>query len=106
VYVSITTLGLEQSRVSEFVAFYQRLLPFLRDVKGWQDLYLLVDHEAGEGRVLAMWETEADAYAFESSGQFRAVISQLQNVAGGPADRQVYDVVFRARPMDAGNVNA
>lgn len=51
-YVSITTIALETSRISEFVGFYERLLPLLRDVKGWQQLYLLVDDERARARYL------------------------------------------------------
>ncbi len=53
VYASITTIGLEESRVREFIAFYERLLPILKDVKGCPHLYLLVNRNRGQGQVLA-----------------------------------------------------
>ncbi|HET9494612.1 MAG TPA: antibiotic biosynthesis monooxygenase [Chloroflexia bacterium] len=99
-YISITTLGLEQSKVAELTAFYEHLLPALQNVKGWRRLYLLVNRETGEGKILVMWDTEADAYAFESSGNYRAIISQLQGVLSGPVDREVLEVVLQASSAD------
>jgi transposase len=49
-----------------------------------------------------VWETEADALAFQTSGPFqRLVATEFPKVMVGPPQREVYAVVFQSDGLDA-----
>ena len=52
----------------------------------------MTDHETGEGYTVGLWETEGDAEAFESSGNYQKQIAKLGGLLAEPPIRKIYEV--------------
>ena len=60
--------------------------------QGLQTAYYLQDRQSGEVVVVGVWETEAAAQAFETSGAFQHAVSQLAAYLDGAPSRKVYEL--------------
>lgn len=54
--------------------------------------FVLTDPETDEDYYIGLWETEDDAGAFESSGNYQEQIARLGGVLAEPPVRKVYEV--------------
>ena len=96
-FASVTTAQVNLDHVDELAPLYQRFLPTLQAAKGWRGISVLVDRSTGQGLLVGLWETEADARLFETSGTFQQLLADYpQGLLVGPPQRQVVDVVFHA----------
>jgi len=74
-----------------------RFPPALRSAPGWQGVDVIADRSTGGGHVVGLRETEADAAAFETSGEFARLLAQYPpGILAGPPSRTVGGVVFHA----------
>ena len=96
-YASVTMAQVNLDRVDDIAPLYQRFLPTLQSAQGWQGIYVVVDRSTGKGHVVGLWETEADAQLFETSGVFQRLLAQYPpGILVGPPQRSVAEVVFHA----------
>jgi hypothetical protein len=96
-YASVTTAQVNLDQVDEIAPLYQRFLPTLKAAKGWRGITVLVDRSTGQGLLVGLWESEADAHLFETSGTFQTLLADYPaGLLVGPPQRQVLDVVFHA----------
>ena len=97
VYASVTVAQVSLDRVDDVAPLYERFLPTLRSAPGWLGVYVVVDRSSGNGHLLGLWETEADAQSFETSGAFQRLLAEYPpGILVAPPQRSVGDVVFHA----------
>src|SRR5690242_20352019 len=96
-YASVMTTQFRPLALEELAAIYQRLLPTLRANPGWCGVYVLADCENGYSRIVDLWETEADAQAFQMSGAYQKLMAtELGGMMIGQPQREMCTVLFRA----------
>jgi hypothetical protein len=97
VHASVTVAQVNLNRVDDIAPLYERFLPTLRSASGWLGVYVVVDRSTGSGHLLGLWETEADAQSFETSGAFQRLLAEYPpGILVAPPQRSVGDVVFHA----------
>jgi heme-degrading monooxygenase HmoA len=71
--------------------YYQDCAPLVRAAAGSVDCYVLepVD-EAAPAVVCTVWETEADAVAYEASGSAAEVVGRVREFFAGPPELRAY----------------
>src|SRR5215472_933045 len=96
-FASITVATVNPDRVADIASLYEKVLPTLKATRGWLGVYVVVNRTSGAGHLLGLWETEADAQAFETSGAFQAVLAQYPpGILTAPPTRTIGEVVFQA----------
>ena len=96
-HASVTTAEVNLDSIDEIAPLYQRFLPTLRAANGWLGVYVMVDRTTGRGHVVGLWETGADAEAFETSGEFQRLLAEYpMGILAGPPARHIAEVLFQA----------
>ena len=81
---------------AEIVAVTQGLGPILRRQKGFEGLQVLIDPNEGEGIIVCLWETEADAQASEANSAHIGQMSRMSSFLYGWLTPKTYEVSVRA----------
>ena len=96
-HASVTVAQVNIDRIDDLAPLYERFLPVLRSAPGWRGVYVVVDRSTGAGHLVGLWDTQADAAAFESGGAFTRLLAQYPpGILTGPPARTVGEVVFHA----------
>ena len=96
-HASVTVAQVNLDRVDDVAPLYDRFLPTLRSANGWLGVYVVVDRSTGNGHLLGLWKTEADAQSFETSGAFQKLLAEYPpGILVAPPQRSVVEVVFHA----------
>ena len=96
-FASITVASVAVDRVDDVAPLYEQLRPELEAAPGWRGVYVVVDRSTGKGHLLGLWDNEADARAFETSGAFQRILADYPpGLLTGPPTREVGEVVFHA----------
>jgi len=94
VYASITVAQVNLDRIDNLAPLYEQFLPTLRSATGWLGMYVVVVRSTGHGNLLGLWQTEADAQSFESTGAFQKLLSEYPpGLLVTPPRRSVGEVV-------------
>lgn len=89
----MSRLKIQPGKVSEFgKAFDDEVLRTLRGVEGLRGFYLFTNEQSSEAYTIGIWDTEAHAVAFETSGAFKQGVAQIASFLAGPPERRVYEV--------------
>lgn len=73
--------------------YYASAVPLVRSFPGNVDAYLLEPANAGEATLACtLWETEADARAYEGSGTAAAVVMSVREFFTGPPTLRSFHV--------------
>ena len=92
-HAGVVNFRVQPSRMEEAVQIYLgSIVPAMREQRGFRNVLVLTDHETGEGYTLGLWETEGDAEAFESSGNYQKQIAKLGGLLAEPPIRKIYEV--------------
>jgi heme-degrading monooxygenase HmoA len=78
-YARLTPIRFPPSMRTDVVGVAQGLVPVLREHQGYRGLDVLTDAVAGEGLIIAFWETEADAEASETDSSYAAQMSMMSS---------------------------
>lgn len=54
-----------------FQIWREKVIPTLEGAKGFQHSYMTGDRSTGKGAVFTLWETEADASAWNTNGKYQ-----------------------------------
>ena len=96
-HASVTIGGVNPERIDDLPSLYEAFLPALRSAPGWLGIYVIADRSTGSGHVVGLWETEANATAFETGGEFARLLAQFPpGVLTGPPSRTIGEVIFHA----------
>ena len=92
----VTNIRFSPNMKAEIVAVAQGLAPILRRQSGFEGLQVLIDANEGEGLIVSLWETEADAQTSEANSAHIGQMSRMSNFLYGWLTPKTYEVSFRA----------
>lgn len=95
-YARVTKVRFPPNMKAEVVAVAQGLAPVLEKQRGFKGLQVLTDVNAGEGIIVSLWETEADAEASEASSSYIGQMSMMSSFLYGPLTPKTYELDIRA----------
>ena len=93
---SLTTIQVQAEQVDRAARAWQELQSGGEMPDGLRSAHFLVDRATGQVVIVALWESEQPARAFEQSGQVQRVREAVQPflaAGAGAADRRLYEVV-------------
>jgi len=92
-YASVISAHIQSEDFSEGIQMWQEFLnTHLMHQEGYKGCYLLTDSKTGKVLVVNLWENEAYATAYETSGKYQQDVARFANVVRGMPFRQVYEV--------------
>lgn len=96
-YARVTIVQMQPAKFDEGIRIYRdSVVPAGKKQKGFKGIYLLTDRNTGKGISIALWETEADMKAGESSGYFQQQLAKFKDIFGAPPVREQYEVSVQA----------
>lgn len=95
-YARVTNIRFAPTMSAEVVRVAQGFVPILKEQRGFNSLNVLSDSELGEGIIVSMWETEADAEASEASPSYINQMSMMSSFLYAPLVPRTYAVSVRA----------
>jgi heme-degrading monooxygenase HmoA len=101
-YASIITTTIQPGMADEFAAAWQAVIGGGNPPDGWQQGYLVINHATNEVVSFGVWDSEAHASAYETSGRFREDAMKLARFRSDdnskPPTRQIGEIaVFVGR---------
>jgi len=92
-YARVTIVQIQPGKMDEAIRIYRdSVVPAAKQQKGYKGIYLLTDRNTGKGISVALWQTEADMKAGESSGYFQQQLAKFKEIFGAPPVRENYEV--------------
>ena len=92
-YARVSIGQMPPAKADEGVGIYRdSVLPAAKQQKGFKGLYVLTDRKTGKGLTIALWETEADMTASETSGYYQQQVAKFKDLVGAPPAREGYEV--------------
>ena len=95
VYARATNIRFPPNMKAEVVKVAQGLAVVLKKQRGFTDLQVLTDAKAGEGIIVSLWETEADAEAGEADPSYIGQMSMMSSFLYDPLEPKTYEVSVR-----------
>jgi heme-degrading monooxygenase HmoA len=95
-YARLTNIRFSPTMRAEVVRVAQGFVPILTEQRGFNGLNVLTDSEVGEGVIVSMWETEADAEASEASPSYINQMSMMSSFLYAPLVPRTYAVSVQA----------
>jgi heme-degrading monooxygenase HmoA len=95
VYARVANIRFPPDVRNEVIRVGSGLAPILRSQRGFKGLQVLTDPEAGEGMIVSLWETEADAEASEATPSYVGQMSMMSSFLYEPLAPETYEVNVR-----------
>jgi heme-degrading monooxygenase HmoA len=93
----VTIVQILPGKIDEAISVYRdSVVPAAKQQKGYKGVYLLTDRNTGKGISVALWETEADMTAGETSGYYQQQLAKFKDIFGAPPVREAYEVSVQA----------
>ena len=90
-HARVTIFQTKPGKMDEAIRMYRdSVVPGSKQQKGLKGIYLLTDRNTGKGISIALWQTEADMKASESSSLQQA--AQFKDLLSAPPVREQYEV--------------
>jgi heme-degrading monooxygenase HmoA len=94
-YARVTHVRFPTGMRAEVVSAAQALAPILRQQRGFNVLQVLTDPRAGEGIIVSLWETKADAEASEADSSYIGQMSMLSSFLQKALVSKTYEATVR-----------
>ena len=92
-YARVVTVQIQPGRMDEVInIFRDSIKPASKQQKGNKGGYFLTDPKSGKAISIALWETEADMIAGESSDYLRQQIAKVASAFAAPPTTEHYEV--------------
>ena len=92
----VLTYEIPPAKLADAVRVWEeKVMPTLRGRAGFGGGLLLTNQESGKMLAISMWEADADREAYEASGEFKALLADVEQVIAGPPSIEHYDVSIR-----------
>jgi heme-degrading monooxygenase HmoA len=91
-YARVTNIRFPPEMKAEVSSVVQGLAPILRRQRGFEGLQVLTDPSTGEGIIVTMWETEADAETSEATSSYIGQMSMMSSFLHEPLVPKTYEV--------------
>lgn len=95
-YASIIQAQFPSDKVEAAAQIWQETIANNPPV-GWQEGYLVADRGSGQVHAVALWDTETNAKAYESSGRFQQDVQQFARHLTSPPSRSTGDILAQGR---------
>lgn len=93
----VTIVQMLPAKIDEAIGIYRdSVVPAAKQQKGFKSIYLLTDRKTGKGISIALWETEADMTAGETSGYYQQQIAKFKDIFTAPPVREAFEVAVQA----------
>jgi quinol monooxygenase YgiN len=80
-YASVTTTQVQPGRFDEYLKMMaEQITPEVKQLPGLVDFYVLTNREAHQGMTLAIYASEADAIATQTSGKYQALVAKIAHL--------------------------
>jgi heme-degrading monooxygenase HmoA len=94
-YARVTNIRFPPKMKAEMASVTRGLAPILEQQRGFKGLQVLTDPSAGEGIIVSLWETEADAEASETTSSYIGRMSLMSSLLYGPLVTKTYEASVR-----------
>jgi heme-degrading monooxygenase HmoA len=91
-YARVTNIRFPPEMKAEVSRVAQGLAPILRWQRGFEGLQVLTDPSTGEGIIVTVWETEADAEASETTSSYIGQMSMMSSFLYESLAPKTYEV--------------
>ena len=91
-YARVTKIRFTPEMKAEVSSVAQGLAPILRRQRGFEGLQVLTDPNSGEGIIVSLWETEADAEASETTSSYIGQMSMMSSFLYESLAPKTYEV--------------
>ena len=91
-FARVTIATAQLGKTEEVTRVMQDYFVALKKQKGFKGGILLIDPPTGKALSVALWETEADIRASESSGYYKEWIGKLSDALALPPAKEIYQV--------------
>ena len=92
-HARVITSQFKPGKTDEAVALWKdSVAPSLKQTKGFKGAYLVGDRKSGKGVAVTLWESEADATAMDTSGQYQKTLAKFGDMFAGTPTREIYEV--------------
>ena len=91
-YARVTNIRFPPEMKAEVSGVAQGLASILRRQQGFESLQVLTDPSTGEGIIVTVWETEADAEASEATSSYIGQMSMMSSFLHEPLVPKTYEV--------------
>jgi heme-degrading monooxygenase HmoA len=94
-YARVTTIRFPPDVKAEVSRVAQGLAPIVNQQRGFKGFQVLTDPNAGEGIIVSLWETEADAEASETTASYIGQMSMMSSFLYGSLVPKTYEVSIK-----------
>ena len=91
-YARVTNIRFPPEMKAEVTSVTRGLAPILKRRRGFAGLQVLTAPNAGEGIIVSLWETEADAEASETTSSYIGQMSMMSSFLYESLVPKTYDV--------------
>ena len=93
IVAQLTTADCHPGRLDHVVETCgQRLLQAARKEMGYRGSYLLVNRDSSQLIALSLWDTSADARAFQASKPYQVQLLSIGDCVSGPIRSDLFDI--------------
>ena len=80
-YASVTTAQVQPGKFDEYLKMLtEQITPGVQQLPGLVDFYLLTNREAEKGVTIAIYASEADAVATQTSGKYQELVAKIAHL--------------------------
>ena len=94
-YARVTRIRFAPKMRAEVASVARGLAPILKRQQGFEGLQVLTNADTGEGVIISLWETEADAAANEAGSSYIGQMSMMSSFLYEPLTPETYEVSAR-----------
>lgn len=91
-YAKVVNIKFPPAVRTDVVHVAQGLAPVLKNQRGFESLQVLTDPNEGEGIIVSLWQTEADAEASEAGSSYIGQMSMMSSFLYAPLVPKSYEV--------------
>jgi heme-degrading monooxygenase HmoA len=95
VYARMTNIRFAPKMRAEVASVARGLAPILKQQQGFKGLQVLTNANVGEGIIVSLWETEADAAASEAGSSYIGQMSMMSSFLYERLAPETYEVSVR-----------
>jgi len=95
-YARVVTTHIQADKIDEAIEVWRdKVIPTIKGAKGFKSSYMTGDRHSGKGVVFSLWETEADATAWNTSGKYQEVIGHFAKLFTAPPTQEQFEVFIQ-----------
>ena len=95
-HATVVSYKFKHDKMEEAISIWRDSRLPIATRQGFKSGLLLTDPNTGKGLGIGLWETEADASAFENSGLFKQIVAKFGDVLAEPPVREQYKASVQA----------